>query len=355
MSASSVSRLSSKRIEFPSERAVEDHFWSAGWTDGLPIVPPTEELVELFLDMAGIEPHQVVGVLPERGREITAEKVAINAVMAGCLPEYFRVVLAAWQAVCAPEWNLNSGVLSTSGPAPLIIVNGPVARQIGMRTGQNLFGPGNRANATIGRAMRLMLINLAGAAGDLDKACTGHPGKYSFCIAEDEEEEVPGWEPLHVQRGFHADQSAVTVVNLEGPQHVRDEFSATPEQLLANYADHVRSWNQGGVGVIVMNPEHRQVVKQAAWSKGDVARYLHQESGRSHADMKRASRMKGEIEAGDEDRVFRWPRSADDFIVVGGGSAGYFSAVIPPWGGGIYSEPVTMLVPELGCAGECFV
>lgn len=355
MTAPPARRLSSTPLELFDYETVQDHFWTQGWTDGLPVVPPTEQLVEIFLDVAGIEPHQVVGVLPERGREITAEKVAINAVMAGCLPEYFPVVLAAWQCVAAPEWNLNSGALSTSGPAPLIIVNGPAAKQIGMRSGQNLFGPGNRANATIGRAMRLMLINLAGAAGDLDKACTGHPGKYSYCIAEDEEDGVPGWEPLHVKRGFQPVESAVTVVNLEAPQHVRDEFSATPDQLLRNYVDHVRSWNQAGAGVIVMNPEHRQVLKDAGWSKEDVSRHLWDHSGRSYAEMKRSSRLKGELEPGDEERIFRWPRSPEDFIVVGGGAPGVFSCAIPPWAGGIYSEPVTYLVPELGCAGECFI
>ena len=355
MAAPAADRLTSKRVELRDYRSVQEHFWVEGWTDGLPVVPPTEDLVEIFLDVAGIEPHQVVGLLPERNREIVAEKVAINAVMAGCLPEYFPVVLAAWQCMAAPEWNLNSGALSTSGPAPLVIVNGPVAKQIGMRSGQNLFGPGNRANATIGRAVRLMLINLAGAAGDLDKACTGHPGKYSYCIAEDEEVGLTGWEPLHVQRGFKPEESAVTVVNLEAPQHVRDEFSATPEGMLDNYCDHVRTWNQAGASVVVMNPEHRQVVKDAGWSKADVSRYLFEHSGRTYAEMKRSSRMKGELDPGDEERSFRWARSADDFLVVGGGSPGWFSAVLPPWAGGIYSEPVTSLVPELGCAGECFI
>src|SRR3981081_2948274 len=167
-------RLASHHLELGSESAVQDYFWTKGWTDGLPVIPPTPALVEAFLDLAGIAPHQVVGVLPERAREITAEKVAINAVMAGCLPEYFAVVLAAWQCISTPIWNLNSGAMSTSGPAPLIIVNGPIVRQIGMKSGQNLFGPGNRANATIGRALRLSLINLSGASGDLDRACEGH-------------------------------------------------------------------------------------------------------------------------------------------------------------------------------------
>jgi hypothetical protein len=354
MAVESTRRLSSSQVVLKDYAEVQEHFWAANWTDGLPIVPPTEDLVGMFLDVAGIEPHQVVGVLPERGREIIAEKVAINAVMAGCLPEYMPVVLAAWQCVVAPEWNLNTASLSTSGPAPLIIVNGPISRQLGMRSGQNLFGPGNRANATIGRAMRLMLINLCGAVGDLDMANTGHPGKYSFCIAEDEES-IAGWEPLHVQRGFQEEESTVTVISMEAPQHVKDEFSATPEQLLSNYADHVRAWNQGGVGLIVMNPEHRQVLKDAGWSKRDASNYLYEHSGRTYAQMKRASRIKGAIEPGDEDRVFRAARSPEDFIILGGGSSGWFSSVVPPWAGGIYADPVTRLVPDLGCAGECFL
>ena len=348
-------RLASHHLELGDESAVQDYFWTRGWTDGLPVVPPTPALVESFLDLAGIEPHQVVGVLPERAREITAEKVAINAVMAGCLAEYFPVVLAAWQCISTPVWNLNSGAMSTSGPAPLIIVNGPIVKQIGMKTGQNLFGPGNRANATIGRALRLMLINLAGAAGDFDVACMGHPGKYNYCIAEDEEQGVPGWEPLHVQRGFHADQSAVTVVNLEGPQHVNDVFSSTPEQLLRNYADHIKTFNQGGACVTVMNPEHRQILKDAGWSKTDVSQFLFDNSGRTYTEMKQSSRIKGSVEPGDDEKIFRWSRSADDFLIVAGGAAGTFSMVIPPWAGGVWSEPVTSLVAEPGCAGECFI
>ena len=348
-------RLASRHLDMPDEMTVQDHFWTQGWTDGLPVIPPTPGLVEKFLDTAGIEPHQVVGVLPERAREITAEKVAINAVMAGCLPEYFQVVLAAWQCISTPVWNLNSGAMSTSGPAPLIIVNGPIVRQIGMKSGQNLFGPGNRANATIGRALRLILINLAGASGDFDVACMGHPGKYNYCIAEDEEEDVPGWEPLHVQRGFQADQSAVTVINLEGPQHVNDVFSSTPEQLLRNYADHIKSWNQGGASVAIVNPEHRQILMEAGWSKADVSRFLYENSGRRYTEMKLSSRIKGNIEPGDDEKIFRWSRSPDDFLIVGAGAAGTFSMVIPPWAGAIYGEPVTSLVAEPGCAGECFI
>jgi hypothetical protein len=318
------------------------------------VVPPTPDLVEAFLIYAGVEPGTVVGSIPERSRQITAEKVAINAVMAGCLPEYFPVVLSAWQAMCAPEYCLNSAGTSTSGTAPLLIVNGPVTKRIGMRSQGNVLGPGNRANATIGRSIRLCLINLAGAAGDLDKACIGHPGKYSFCIAEDEDD-APGWEPLHTGRGFDRDESAVTVVHSEAPQSVREDNSQTPEQMLENFADHVRRWNQGGAGTVLLNPEHRAIVQGAGWSKAEVAAFLFERSARTVADLKRARRLRGEVKEGDEDDLHRWARGPQDFLVVGAGGTGMFSAVIPPWAGGIYSEPVTRLVADPGCAGECFL
>jgi hypothetical protein len=172
----------------------------------------------------------------------------------------------------------------------------------------------------------------------MDPACTGHPGRFCYCIAEDEDEI---WEPLHVQRGFERGQSAVTVVNLEAPQHVRDDSASTPERLLSNYADHARSWNQPGAAVAVFNPEHRAVVQQAGWSKEDVARFLHEASVRTVAGLKQANKLRGPIEPGDEEREFRWSRGPADFLVVGGGGYGAFSVIIPPWAGAVHSEPVT--------------
>jgi hypothetical protein len=354
-----------ERIAVDDFSAAQELFWRRGWTDGLPIVPPTEELVREHLVHAGVEPDLVVGEIPERSRSTTAEQVAVNAVMAGCLPEYFPAVLAAWQCVTSPAWNLNSAALSTSGPAPLIIVNGPIVDRLAMRRGGNVFGPGNRANATIGRALRLLLINLAGATGPLDAACMGHPGKYSYCIAEDVDE-VDGWEPLHVSRGFAAAESAVTVINCEGPIYVRDEQSKTAERLLANFADHIHAWNQPGAGVVVVNPEHRGLLQDAGLAKIDVAQRLWQQCGRSLADMKRASRLGtaalmglaadvDEIRPGDEKTVFRWPRGPEDLVILGAGAPGWFSHVIAPWGGGAFTEPVTCLVAEPGCAEACFI
>src|ERR1700687_4916867 len=157
--------LRSDRRLVVDEDAAQDLFWREGWTDGLPIVPPTEGKVMAFLAYSGLEPHQVVGVIAERHAEVAAEKLAINAVMAGCLVEYFPVVVAAWSCLMADEYNLYSAAMSTSGGAPFVVVNGPVAKEIGMRFGSNALGPGNRANATIGRAIRLALINLVGARG----------------------------------------------------------------------------------------------------------------------------------------------------------------------------------------------
>ena len=349
-----MSEVVEEVLTVEDSEAVFDLYWSREWTDGLPIVPPTREAVGEFLAHAGVEPGVVVGELPERNRVFTAEKVAINAVMAGCLPDYFPVVLAAWQAISAPEYCLNSAGTSTSGTAPLLIVNGPIVKRIGMRAKGNVLGPGNRANATIGRAIRLLLINLAGSAGDLDKACIGHPGKYSYCIAEDEEER-PGWESLAVSRGFSAEESAVTVLHAEGPQSVREDSAQQPGAMLENFADHIRRWNQGGAGVILMNPEHRAIAQGAGWTKADVSRHLYERSARTVADLKRVGRLRGGIEPGDEERLHRWARGPEDFLVVGAGSTGMFSAVIPPWAGGPFSDPVTKLVPDPGCAGECFI
>ena len=316
-------------------------FHRNGWTDGLPIVPPTVDRVTRFLEAAAIAPDAVVATLPERSRTVTAGKVATNAVMAGCLPAHMPVVLAIFRCLARTEYNLNSAAISTSGGAPLVIVNGPVVRELGMRTGANVLGPGNRANAAIGRSVRLMLINLAGAIEGFDQSCIGHPGKYCYVLPEDED---GGWEPLHVQRGYDPGESVVTVLHTEAPQHVSEPAARTPERLLDNFADHVRSWNQGGCGVVVMNPEHRRVVQAAGWTKADVADYLFEHAGRTLGDLRRAGLTPEGGPGGDDDVEVRRPRDAGDFLVVGAGGPGQFSAVIPPWAGGVRTQPVSQAV-----------
>ena len=195
-----------------------------GWTDGLPIVPPTEERVQECLDAAGLAPGDIVGVESVRQRPMTAEKVAINAVMAGCLPSYMPVVVAVLQAMCEADFNLHGSTASTGGSAQFIVVNGPVRTAIGMNATHGVLGNGNRANATIGRAVRLVLINVLDCVpGQLDRATLGHPGKFTFCIAEDEEDSP--WTPLAQERGIPAGASAVTVMASEASRQVMNEWT----------------------------------------------------------------------------------------------------------------------------------
>ena len=205
-----------------------------GWTDGLPVVPPTEHRVGQFLEHAGLPASHVVGEIPERRREVTAGKVAANAVMAGCLPEHMPVVLAATQAMLDPVFNLVGPSSSMGGAAILVIVNGPVARDLNINSRNNLFGPGNRANATIGRSIRLILMNACAAVpGLFDRSVIGHPGKYTYCIAEAETD--THWTPLHVERGYAPEQSTVTVFAAESPRQVR--ATGQPEAILHAIAD----------------------------------------------------------------------------------------------------------------------
>src|SRR5579884_2879843 len=208
--------ITSARHELDDALQAIEFYFEKGWTDGLPVVPPTEARVREFLDRAGRAPDEIIGRLDARRRVVSAEKVAINAVMAGCLPEYTPVVMAAIAAMSENAFGLHGISASTGGAAVLVIVHGPIVADLGVNSGVNLFGPGNRANATIGRAVRLVLMNCFGAQpGLLDKATIGHPGKYAYCIAEDEAGSP--WEPLHVARGLRPDQSAVTVFAAEGP------------------------------------------------------------------------------------------------------------------------------------------
>ncbi|MEE9285205.1 MAG: hypothetical protein V3V35_05685 [Dehalococcoidia bacterium] len=324
--------LASERAEITAADAIE-FYYEKGWTDGLPVVPATEDRVREFLAHAGKQPSDVIGVVPTRGRVITAEKVAINAVMAGCRPEYMPVVVAVIEAMTEPEFNYHGSLASTGGSAQLIVVNGPIARELEINGGVNVFGPGCRANATIGRAVRLIIMNVTGGIpGDLDKSTFGHGGKYSFCIAENEE--ASPWEPLHVQRGFRLDESAVTVFAVQSPLQFMDHASNTPEGLLdsAARAMSVMGANLGEM-VVVWSPEHIGHFRNAGWTKRQAMEHLAQS----------AEALGG---AGGERRpVVAGPDALS--MIVAGGDAGGFSCIIPPWGGGRISKSVTKPVPGL--------
>jgi hypothetical protein len=312
-------------------------FQRNGWTDGLPIVPPTEPGVRRCLEAMGLAPGDVVGVEPVRRRRITAEKVAIAAVMAGGLPEYAPVVVAVVRAMCEPEFGLHGTTASTGGSAPFIVVNGPVRRAIGMNATHNVLANGSRANATIGRAIRLLVINvLGGVPGRLDRSTLGHPGKFTFCIAEDEEDSP--WVPLAAERGLPAGVSAVTVMAAESPHQVMNEWTRDPRELLETYAAAIRSnmltysiW--AGPYALVVPKQHRDVMGAAGWSKRDVREHVY----RSARVTRREWRGVGKAAVAgrqDEDRVYTALRSPDDLLVVAaGGPAGGFGAVVPPWYG----------------------
>ena len=311
--------LTSNRLEFYSYSDAVESYMSRGWTDGLPIIPPTPDRVSAFLERAGLSPSEILGTEPTKARVVTAEKAAVNAVMAGCLPEHFPVVVAVVRAMTEPKFNLHAVSVSTMGAAILVVVNGPIARDLGMNSGVSVFGPGNRANATIGRAIRLIQINATGAVpGELDKAALGHAGKYTWCIAE--AEDASPWEPLHVERDFEAHDSTISI--FAGISPIQAGASGdTPESVLGSLGDALRLTGADQQElVIVMSLEAIGHISAAGWSKRQVKSYLHENA----------------------------PGVVDDpqgfTIVVAGGAAGGATAIIPLWGGGSNSQPVTRAI-----------
>jgi hypothetical protein len=262
------------------DELLEDYF-ERGWTDGLPVVPPTPAKVEQFLAAAGLRGDEVIGAVPTREVVVSAEQVAINAVMAGCRPEYMPVVLAATRAHLAEKGNCHSTTGTLSGAAQAVIVNGPVRRELGIECGSACFGPGFRANATIGRALRLVVRNVCRAIpGVLDRASFSNAMRYSFCFGEDEE--ASSWTPLHVERGFAPQDSAVTVASCFYLLPATDFTSRTPEgicdsilKLLKRQGVASDRWlGDGNNVVLVVGPEHLRYLVAAGWTKGDVRSYL---------------------------------------------------------------------------------
>ena len=329
--------LRSRGYEVADAGAANELFQQNGWTDGLPIVPPTEASVRRFLEAAALAPDEVVGVEPVRRRHITAEKIAIAAVMAGGLPEYMPIVVAVVRAICVPEFNLHGSTASTGGSAPFIVVNGPVRTAIGMNATHNVLANGSRANATIGRAIRLLIINaLGGIPGQLDRSTLGHPGKFTFCIAEDEEDSA--WPSLAAERGVPAGASAVTVLAAESPHQVMNDWTRDPRDLLTTYVAAIRAnmltysiW--AGNYALIVPKQHRHVLTAAGFSKKDVREFVFEGARVTRREWRTVG--KGAV-AGrkDEDAVYTALRSPDDLLVVAaGGPAGGFGAIVPPWYG----------------------
>jgi len=339
--------LRSRRIAVKDVSHAVELFYANGWTDGLPIIPPTEDTVEAMLRTVDRDPGEVVGRVAPRFGEATLEKIAINAVMAGCLPEYFPVVVAAAEAVTDEAYNLNGIQATTRVSAPLIIVNGPVRRALDINGGPNCFGQGWRANATIGRALRLVLINLGGGyPGRTDKACLGYPGKHTSCVAENEE--ASPWEPLHVARGLRAGESAVTVFACEAPHSVTDHTSTTGRGMLGTLADSMatrgnNTMHRAGEMGVVIGPEHAETLRAEGWSKAGAQQFLFDTARRPLRDLKGGGEFYGDktfdvywpkwVDRHDEDARIPVVRQPQDLIVfAAGGSVGRLSAVLPGWG-----------------------
>ncbi|MCW2549980.1 MAG: hypothetical protein JWN96_4440 [Mycobacterium sp.] len=269
--------LNASQLEYADVGALMEDYVDRGWTDGLPIVAPTPELVEQFLAAAGLAPDAALGAVPTRDVVVTAEHVAINAVMAGCRADYMPVVVAAVRAHLQDKGNCHSTTGTMSGAAQVVIVNGPVRRELDINCGAGCFGPGWRANATIGRALRLVIRNVCRAIPNfLDRASFSTPARYTFCFGEDEE--GSDWAPMSVERGLPAGASAVTVASMMTMGSATDFYSRTPEGVTASIARAMRQRGTAGdewLGddtnvVVVIGPEHRRYYLEAGWSKADV-------------------------------------------------------------------------------------
>ncbi|HET7629400.1 MAG TPA: hypothetical protein VFK44_13585 [Bacillales bacterium] len=343
--------IQSKIYHFSDVSDVNETYMAKGWTDGLPIVPPTKEKVQAMLDFSGMTGDYVIGGIPERKKVFTAEKVAVNAVMAGCLPQYFSVVVAALTALSDEKFNLHGPTASTHGAALLMILNGPVVEQLGINSGQNVFGPGNRANMTIGRTIRLVLHNLGGCR-EFDRSTLGHPGKISYCIAERETD----WTPLHVERGFDREDSTVTVIAAEGPNQIQNSASTEPEGILLTLADRISAVGNFNLVkdqqfTVVLCPEHYRTCHVHGWDKQRVKEFLYEKARRPVADLKRFGGLPGEVTEQDYQIMKTAAPSPEDILlVVAGGEAGRFSAVIPGWGTKKQTEAITRSIKS--CTGD---
>lgn len=309
--------------------------FARGWTDGLPVVPATRPLVQAMLDGAGLRGNTVIAEMPSRKVAVTAEKVAINAVMAGCKPEYMPVVAASVKALAAPELGLHHVASALSGPTLVILVNGPIAQKLGINATNNVFGPGVRANATIGRALRLVLLNcLKYRPGVSDRATMGTPGKFTCCIAEDEEEHP--WEPWHVERGFRPEESTVTLIAASTMMQVWNY--GNHEQLLRAIADAISFLGSIAIlgqtpAAVVLGGEHGELLRASGWSKRRIREFVVGHTGRTIADLKRAGRIEGEVTGADEITLHYALDEPDELMLIRSGSRiGALSMVLPGFG-----------------------
>ncbi len=344
------STLAGRRVELATLEDEMEAMYDRGWSDGLPLVPPTVERVLRMLEGTSRRPDEVVAVVPPALVEVTVEKVAVNAVMAGCRPEYLPVVLAAVEGACTDRFNMHGLLCTLWFSGPVVIVNGPIRNRIGMNSGKNALGQGNRANSTIGRALQLVVRNVGGGrpgVGGIDRSALGAPSKIGWCFAEDEEHLPDGWEPLSVERGVDRGVDAVTLFAGHGPIGAVDQVSRTPESLTRSLAaqllavGHPKLPNEA---MLVMTPEHQRVLAEAGWSKErfraelDPLLVLDGDAAQKGADG-----IEEGLDPAFAGRQVPKFRPGSLMIVRAGGNAGGFSAILGGWiGGSKGSEPITV-------------
>jgi hypothetical protein len=338
---------------------INELYQERGWTDGLPIIPPTDDRVGEFLRQTDREPREVVAVLPPRQGEATIERLAVNAVMAGCRPEYFPVVLAAVEAVADPAFNLDAVQATTHPVTPLLIVNGPIAREIGLHGGYNAFGQGWRANLTIGRALRLVLMNVGGGLpGTGDRSTQGSPAKIAYCVAENEE--ASPWEPLSVEAGFDRETSTVTAVPCEGPHNIQDHFSTTGIGILHTIAGAMGQAGSNnlldqGWPVLSLGPEHAETIARDGYDKRAVKAFIFEHArfplGRLGEEYRRMQVTRHGVRDAD-DTMLPIVESPDAISIIVVGGAGKHSSWQPTFGR--QTRPATRLLtrPARGAPGR---
>jgi hypothetical protein len=335
-------------------------WFDKGMTDGLPVIPPSRARVERMLAASARARDHLVGEVPPNYGRATVEKIAINAVMAGCRPEYFPVVLAAVEAACDPSFNLHGVSTSTHFSSPLVVVHGPIRTRIGLNCSFGVFGPGHRANATIGRALRLVMINVGGVRpGETSMSTFGHPGRYTYCIGE--HEEASPWPPYHAGRGLTAADSAVTVFAGEAPHGISDHASRTARALAGSLGWSMASlWNAKHFPLYshtmqVVGPEHARTLADHGWSKDDLVRHIFETVrmpyGRLTPDEDNGEGTNLRFAKGGEPApdqpIPKFPSPEELHVVVAGGTAGRFSMAIPGWlGTKNGSRPVTVAIRD---------
>ena len=337
--------LTSRRIEVSSSfDDIQDYYDERGWTDGLPVVPATPDLVRKMLGEYGGDPSWSLGVIQPQNASVTIEKVAINAVMAGCRPEHFPVVVAGIQAILKPEFNLAGCQATTGGAAPVTIVNGPIARDLDINGDAGCFGPGHRSNAVIGRAIRLVIRNIAGLIpGEMDKATLALPARYTFCFAENEARSP--WEPRHVELGMGPDQSLVTISAIRGLYVVMESSVPTGLEVLKTLVESTQTtgfsnYYQIGTGAqitLVLCPEHAHEISQSGFSKADVREFIFQNARMPLKNLVNMAHYGNRnwpqwVDETNPETLVPIALKADDIVVVVAGGDGRHSAWLAGWG-----------------------